>query len=466
MKRIFVIVLSVALVLVSAFCVSAEGVQDSRTTATELLQADVYEVSCQDGDKVWMNSSYDRPELYIAQSKWVQYTWDASLFNLGFESLYMTFKVGTNMPPPSTVTLYSDIYQGRPFDGYLVTNSNGIYQYKFTIGGTTLSRLSVKVEWEGRVSGFTQIMSLKGFKNEVFEIDSASYSYYHTFFQSNKIEQIQDDYGSNYLLPLTYHYEAVDYNDQIYMGRAFYYLSQSQRKIRNPDSVVAFINAIDDEAEITVSLVDTINDNRVVTVLPYTVERVETRHTYDKYVSGQSYQWPISTYQVVIDTSSYDLAGYTIQICVEVYDFTGSGGRAIWVQFDSAFSVPPVADLPWYRVFFGWISEKYDMLGDKLNNILAALLPDNSGFSEEKEKAQEKADEITEMNEFMASIPKADPGSEDIDFDMQQFLLPASASVTSGTVMTTILGPHSWVVTIFSIIFTLALVAYVFFGKR
>lgn len=479
MKRIFPIIVTVLLLFTMfAFPVSAAGddagITDSRYEMVELVNSDFYTVRCLDGGSIWENNKYRLPTLYSVGSPWVQFRWNVSVFDIGFETLYLSLSTEGSV---SGVYLTTDIEQGKTITGYQISKVDNIHQYKFEVGKSTLSNIQIQVSFAGTPNANTRILSLVGTKNNAIQLTTSSYSIQQLVFKGDGIGYFTTDYASNVSYPIVYNESSQYIRTNAQVCEAFLYISWEQRKSRISDQLVVFVSCLDDTADFSVSLVDTGNANKLITTLPFTYYLNNSRKTYGNYTGSyeEEYNWPVKQFALVIDTGSYDIAHYSIQICSRVGKFHSAPDEsAFLVSYDSAFIVPSIAELPWYRVYFGW-NEKLltgfkDSMLSGLSDLSEAMASfsqsmnqDSSGLDNFQQNMQQSNQELTDISDAMASVDR--PDVSNVDFDFSKFLAPNGA-ITATSIMSAVMGPGQMIGTILLIVFSLALVAYVFFGKR
>lgn len=174
--------------------------------------------------------------------------------------------------------------------------------------------------------------------------------------------------------------------------------------------------------------------------------------------------------QITADLSGYDLKNMDIRLTfrIEPTEYSDTYNQTFWTC-ESIDIRLPVVDVPWYKVFWQWVSDKWTRVSDGTNKILTSIdnkisnLFGSSKVSQQLSNAGDAmSDQAVEMNQAQDQLNSIDKPSLDTNglFGTMLNFNPGGLKIL------TAITNNGQVTAMLVVVFTFALCGYIFFGKK
>ena len=412
---------------------------------------------------------FTKPFAFCDNASRVTYTWDATVYDEKFTGFYITVTAAVK---PDVVQIKQGSTIG-PHECTYLGGSGNIFQY-YVPNEYNINEFTVLIYYWSPVSCNVGILSVRGVRNSTVPINTCSYMFRTSFVnEAGVMENAIRDRGSNVSLPV----DCFWGTDDLFGGDLFLWVGPKHYTFQDVDSITFILHSSGPLLDyVGASIVD--DNDEVVAILPdellYT-QKVELVNYWDK--------WPYYTYEVTIDLSEVKFSGYWIQLAVALDPASyRDNGEQIGISCTSIFMTLPDFDTPWYQVFWNWLTDRLgnlqaltssaiasagnrivtfmDLAKDAIVHAINGDRDDMAAAGEFEDSVSDQASELDQMNQAM-QVEKPDPGSISADVNA---LVPGGVA-PAGNVLAVVTN-NSTVSTMLLLVVTIALVGYVFFGKK
>lgn len=451
MKLKRAIILLVVVSLTAAFLALPASAAVEGDQFVDVLPSPSYTRVINDGP----SQEFSKPYGWVSSSSSVSsasFTWDATVYDLKFTGYYIT--VTSDVQPSSLQFRY---YKSHSLvDCTFLGKSGNLYQYYVSSGGSNLGQCSVVFNFAtpGQIVFGTNVgvLAVRGVRKSTVSINQCSYMFRTSYVnEAGILETAVRDRGSGVSLPV----DCFWGTDDLFSGDLFLWVGPKHYTFQDVDSITFILHSSGPLLDyVGASIVD--NNDEVVAALSdellYT-QKVELVNYWD--------QWPYYAYEVTIDLSEVQFSGYWIQLAVSLDPASyRENGEQIGISCTSIFMTLPDIDTPWYQVFWNWLSKHTTNLTNKIISAIKGDKSDQSAADNFNDQVSQQATELEQMNQAM-QVEKPDPGSISADVNA---LIPGGVA-PAGNVLAVVTN-NSTVSTMLLLVVTIALVGYVFFGKK
>lgn len=445
----------VLIVSVMAFPASAQNALPD--TFVDVLPAGEYEVKTGDGSFV----SVDRSWVYVTEQSSAVIKWNAAVQDIKFHQYYITIQM-TGTPSTIKVNLNSSHSVYAEYIGH----SDGIYQYRFTSLNSNINDVSVTANWSYTYTGNFNILSFYGRRSYSDPVNEVSYRFRYGVFNSSGIDYVIHSYGNYETIPNNFWYSGYYPNDELFRGELFLWIDHTYLELAYADRATILIQSICPITDFGFSIVD--NATTTIAVLPGSL----TENATGTVAVGDVVR-PVYAYQFTADLSGFSLdPGYKLQFYASCDSSFYRDLNTLAVQFN-VISIAlgyPVSEIPWYQTMHSWINNSITSNTDRLVGVIGSLggaLDDPESLTDVNDIdniVADKEQQAASIKDKMNSVSKPDPGSvSSSSVDVSSIISASSAPLVMSALTG---GPEGFVVTLLLLVFTFALVGYIFFGKR
>lgn len=473
-KRYISLILCIA-VFVSCFCVSAGAAQIETENDTGLLHFDLLqatEYSFILNNREIMEST---PAHYFTSSNnvdLISIKWESG-HNRNFSKVIVALN---STKKPAAVR-----FEGRELtfinkiDYSLV---NDVYFYELPSPTPFGIDLELDVEFSEIYTGFFGVYSIVGLLDTAQSIKNLDIYREDYFLVTEGYEFTEADPIKNKTLPYTF---------SKFDEESGYYRSQF-RFIVDGD---VFVTPLVDHASFLfttccstishhVSLISKNSNGSDVNNLKYNLSEFFEWGASGDYFQGYGEFQYYKTFQIDVDLSGFDMSKFDLMVSVGVDTITETNG------FDPCYAdlslrsvsyVPFVENVPWYKTFFGslfvgisnWFNTIYGTIDtfwqsvtgnfDLLFVKLEEYFGNDGELAEAGDQMQQQAGEMQQANEYLDSVDRPDVSAD--------LLLDGYLSFNSNSLaILSVFSSNAYVTQLLVVVFTFALTAFVFFGKR
>lgn len=435
----------------SASAVTDDSIQD---TYVNILPAASYVIS--DGSDIFTSSN---SVVYLTEKTYAKISWQADVYDKKFNEYYITIQM-TGKPQSVYVSLNPSHRTQAVFSG----SHGDLYQYSFTSYHSNISEMYVEVFMGRSYTGNFNILSFIAMRDYSFQVESASYRFRYGLFNDSGYDLIIHSSGSA-SIPNNFWYSMADPNDNLFCGELFLWFDAGSLSMNYADSVSILIQSICPLDQGTFSIVD--SGYSTVAVLETNIISTSTGT-----VAVGDIVKPLYAYQVTADLSGYALtSGQKIQFYgnVDAGFYRNLNTKAVQFNVVSVGFSYPVEATPWYQVMYNWLAGSMNYNNAQL---LTAIYGISSGDDYEtmqdiqdiNSSVANKQNQANAINDKMNSVSKPNPsdvttGTPDISGILSGSSAPLVMSTITG-------GGNGIIVTVLLLVFTFALVGFIFFGKR
>lgn len=392
----------------------------------------------------------------------VGWEWNAAGYDNKFDGYYITV-YSTSPIDFFTVKLNSG-FQVRTTDFKISGNTYSLY---VSSRNYNLSQIRITGHFDDAITAVSYgITSCFGVRDVDLDISNLSYRFTYAWYDTGKVTQVVKSYGSSVPLPIDNTYELYDPSQQLDDLTSFFWLPQNLRPLEYAKSIQFLVSTpVDISAEL--ALVDPSTNNRILTVFDGTITEVTSSFKYDNTI-----QYYEDFYLLSFDLEGYTLGDYMLQLSVTAPSFftNGADNRAVHLTMHACSMTPVVTNTPWYQIYYSWVKGDLTSITDRVVNAIGSLgssLNDPESMQDVQDinnSVANKQDQANVINDKMNSVTKPNPsdvtsGTPDISGILSGSSAPLVMSTITG-------GGNGIFVTVLLLVFTFALVGFIFFGKR
>lgn len=355
---LFLAVVSFALCIIPA---EAADLSDSEKLMFDLFTAASYTVF-QDNESV---GASENPRNYFAGASSTGFQWQV---NGDYTFSYCYFTVNMFNKPKSMKVKF--FLTDNWTEAELVGQDGNLYQYRVKCGRNA-SYIRVQADWTiytGNMNIYS-FVGIRDFSDQLENLDVVNRVWRARLDDSSPTGYYSEVATENRLYNVAVPYEfkkAYDVTGYNYLYTRFYV--DIPPDMRNYDLVneLGFIIGTSDlGVDFTVQLLDSSG----------TIKHILTPFVSDSFsfnaISAGNFKYPMSYYQVVCDLSGYDLDDLTIRLEFSAEPVTASNTQeVVWYKIYNAYMTPYIEDLPWYKVFWNWLSRKWDSVTSSIKNTI------------------------------------------------------------------------------------------------
>lgn len=448
MKRIFTIMLALCL-CVPLVAINAAADSLSGDSFVNILPSDSYDRYFNDS----FESTQDKAYSYCSALNSVGYKWNCNIYDMSFYGGYFT--VIADRRPDS---LFCIPYSNGPSYLCEYVGSTGRFHQYYLNARVNFRDLYIKAVWDSSYTGNFGIASAQMVRNDADSVDTAHFTLSYRTLASGEdgVAEISVN-NEKWSLPKGFTVAALQLYDvncfvDVYPDERAFDSAQSISLLLNMDGPVA-------TADVGAALLDM--SKNTVTVL-----NVDNSVVANTEISDTEDQWHTYSCKLTADLSNLDLQDRIIRFYIPFDRLESQGSYHTTFNIAAISMLAPETVVPWYQVFFGWM---YDLIHDTTDTISAGIdrvvdaLSGGNQINQELNNAgqsmSDQADQMQQANDQMSAVsrPELDPNGlfdQFVNFD------PGGLSLLS--VITT----NTYVTPMLVLVFTFALAAYVFFGKR
>lgn len=449
MKRLISILLIVCL-LPALLAVPAMGAEASPASVYDLLPAADYQITDNNGNA----QSSTSPSGWFSNILSVDFVWEHTV-SFTLERVYLGVKATTQ---PSDVQIWSG---GKYVSCEMTSCANSIYYYAFD-NMTAMADYKVRVKFDSWYTGTLAVTSFYGFVDNAIEVSSCKYFTNVVIASptSGWSEHIVNDSGTA-LLPVASHWNGpYDYIQEEFMDYAECYYKVSA-PIDYAQSVSWLVYAVGDIGNVGVRLEK--SDGNILYAVPSVVEPCGDSQIV---VNLSAYSHRLKTYQITADLQGYDLSDCVVTLSYEVepvaFDTAIPYFWGFYSQLTACSFLPMGAPQGAIDRFIGWIKPHLNDIEGSLEEIAGAMQATEPGSEEYGDKMQEASDRMNNAASAMDSVSR--PGPDSINTNISGLVDSSSAALAISPLRS--IFSSSTLFPVFLIAFSLALAAYVLFGKR
>lgn len=346
---------------------------------------------------------------------------------------------------PLTVTF--NLYDGRTVTPTLVNKVGKFYYYNYVHSNAfDYGRFSVDATWSSSYTGAFRIVNCYGYVPDAFSIDTVDIYADRETYSSSEWDVTRIVSAPNSNLPYSNSYSYPGANYCIYTINVPIPVSNASSLSFNFTSLGSVLL----NSGITAGVY---RGGTLVYQLP--IDVIEGMGLNGNL--GDAGSAVLYSYTVNVDLDGVDLSNYIIKLKIEL-DTVEAGGR-----YQSIFNLSKICykqnsyNYPWYRRFYNWISAKmtagYQSIVDAING------DGNSEMDNAADQMEGAANDLNQSaNAFdQVETPDIDAGALTSDF--------TNFSV-SGLAVLGVITANPYVTSLLVLVFTFALCAYIFFGKK
>lgn len=163
------------------------------------------------------------------------------------------------------------------------------------------------------------------------------------------------------------------------------------------------------------------------------------------------------SYTCNADLSGVDLTGCQIKVKVEIDSFENDGIHLSKINFLDFAYKQNVYSIPWYLQFYNWITAK---MTAGYQSIVDAIKGDsNTEMNEATDQMEGAANDFKESSDAFEQVETPDIDAGALTGDLTNFSV-------SGLAVLGVITANPYVTSLLVLVFTFALCAYIFFGKK
>lgn len=440
MKRFLSLFLAAAVLISCLFIsVSAESVESASSFESSFVDLlDTIEwIAFIDGEE---HSTRPLPSIYPNNASSVRLRWrcDTTANLVGFNfCLYMD-------RAPETVTF--SLYDGRTVTPTLVSTVGKFYYYNYVHSNAfDYGNFSVEASWSSAYTGAFRIVNCYGYVPDAFLIEQGDV--YHDVEYNDggwRVDRLDS-------LPGTTFPKTIDYAYQI----SFFSMYTINLKLPVSNASSLSFNFT--------SLGSTVNESGVTVgvykgaTLQYQlpIELIQGMGINTNLVDGE--KAVLYSYTCNVDLDGVDLSDYIIKIKIEIDSWYSSPLYQTQINLVKFAYKQSVYNYPWYRRFYNWISAKmtagYQSIVDAING------EGNEEMEEAGNQMQGAADDLNQSADAFDQVETPDIDAGALTGDLTNFSV-------SGLAVLGVITANPYVTSLLVLVFTFALCAYIFFGKK
>ena len=348
---------------------------------------------------------------------------------------------------PSSLTF--NLYDGRSVTPTLVNQVGKFYYYSYTHSTAfDYGFFTVSASWSASYTGAFRIVNCFGYLPDSFSIDSLDF--YHDI-EYNLPSNGTDYWYVDRVASVTN--AAIPYSDT-YASRTNYinaYTLNVNLPVSNASSFSFNFTCLGSVLFDSLT-VGVYRGATLVYQLP--VEVIEGLGINASLVDDQ--KAILYSYTCNVDLSGVDLSNYILKIKIETDSWENDGLNHSRLNLTKFAYKQESYNYPWYRRFYNWISVK---MTAGYQSIVDAINGDGSAVDEAGQAMQGAADDLNSSANAFDQVETPDIDASTITGDFTQFN-------ASGLAVLAVMTGNPYVTSLLVLVFTFALCAYIFFGKR
>lgn len=449
MKR-FLSMLLIVCLLPGLLAVPAMGAEAAPAAVYDLLTAVEY-------TRADDNGFYDissRCSLYLTQSKTAEFSWVPPV---SFKIDRIELAVQSGWRPMSV-----EIWDGGKFVECTYKSSYDGIHYFYLDGQSAVSPYRVRVTFMVPFTGTVALRSMYGYVDRA--IDVVSCDYFTNVLVGDPVlgyrYLIGNDAGTS-MLPVASQwdgpYEYVD-DDVMLYAECYYKVTCLAGYAQSISYLVYTVGEIDN---VGVRLEKP--DGNIITAVSSAVEQCGDSQII---VDFQEESYRAKVYLISADLNGYDLSDCVVTLSYEVAPVHASAflyyGQGFYSQLTAAAFVPMVSEDGMFSRFSSWLGSHLDDIQSSLDKIADSMTATEPGSENYADKMQDASDRMNNAAAAMDSVSR--PGVDSINSNLSGLVDSSSAALAIAPLSS--IFSSSTLFPVFLLAFSLALAAYVLFGKR
>lgn len=405
---------------------------------------------------------YDNPSLYLTNASSAGWRWNAISYNKVYGEFVFTIFCTTQ---PSTVRFVP--YPGGNYyeAEYL---GSGYHSYQYKVKRTVdISYPQIIAEWNSAYTGTYAIRDCVGILDTGVTANPISY---YAYTDVNDLGDTSISSNNSLSVPGVLIQSILSQNG-LYVD---FWVRDTRCPLDMPASVVANVISLCDDLTFGAYL----SSNCTVA----TLQDVDILHTFRveqiKSLTSATYitdSVPFYSYYVVVDTAGVDFGDGAFHITA-----SSDSVNQPYFEVSGLYFEVPVAETPWYKTFFGWISGAMDSMLNGIKNFFSPILSGidstledmldalTSGSAEQQEQVADDSAQMADDGEKLGTlvddmkVDQPDVSASDLSVDnlvdgndLQLYTAPFLNLWDNPTLMA-----------ILTMVVSLVLVSFVFFGKK
>ena len=449
MKRFLSILLIVAL-LPGLLAVPAMGAEAAPASVYDLLNAVEYARSDSNG----ISSVSPRTSIWVEDAVYAEFSWTAPV---AFEVDRVVLSLEAHKKP-SSVKIW---YGGQYVDFTYESSHSGVHYY-FIDDLPALSPYRVRVVYDTGFTGTIALRSMHGYVDRAIEVSSCNYftNVVVASPTSGWSEHIVNDSGSALLPVSSYWNGPYDYIQEEFMDYAecFYKVSSP---IDYAQSASWLVYAVGDIGNVGVRLEK--SDGSILYAVPSVVESCGDSQIV---VTLSAYSHRLKIYRITADLQGYDLSNCVVTLSYEVepvaFDTAIPYFWGFYSQLTACAFMPMQSDGGILPRFVSWLGSHLSEIEGSLDEIADAMQATSPGSEDYSDKMQDASDRLDNAAGVLDSVAR--PGFDSINSNLSGLVDSSSAALAIAPLSA--IFSSSTLFPVFLLAFSLALAAYVLFGKR
>lgn len=354
-----------------------------------------------------------------------------------------------------------------------------VYFYEYSNPTPFSISLELDVEFSDVYSGFFGIYSVVGLLDAAQSINSVNVTRYDEFHGAEGFWNDQNLTG-NKSLPYVFDTDFEVY-DGAYYGSTFDFVIDGDSFV-SPlvTDFSCLFSTPSNDVYARISLISKDSSIKNVENIKFNLnETIQYGMSADEYLAPGEFEW-INSVQLTADLSGFDMSKYDILIWFQIepvkMEYQGLNAYAS-LTFHSVSYVPFIENTPWYKTFFGslfgGISSRLSTIYETIANFwdsvtgnfthlfekLEQYFGNDGELAQAGDQMSQQADQMQQANDSLNALdkPQLQPDSlfdSFLNFD------------TGGLVILSAFTSNAYITQLLVVVFTFALGAFVFFGKR
>lgn len=343
-------------------CIIPAEAADTGTISSDLFTAPYY--------NVFKNNEYlyetDKPSVYFENCYAAGYSWPVYTDYI-YEYCYFTLY--SSQVPRNVRVKY---FEGDSYETAEYTGSNGNFRFYKVKCGTNIGFIRVNVEYSS-YTGACSLYSFLGIKDVAEELDKlyVRQRIWRADVDSSSPNGYYGDYETVSLgaqnIPFSVRGSYSEQNYTYVVDRVYFDVLPSYRAADVCSSIGFVVSTSDLDSLPEIALVD--DDGHVVHV----IECNSVNTCAFGSVKFGDYYWPQNVIEVTADLTGYDLTDLTIRLSFDIKPLQSDSTKVdTWYKCVSAWITPYIEELPWYKVFWNWLSAKWNSVTSSINNAISS----------------------------------------------------------------------------------------------
>lgn len=416
-----------------------------------LLPADTYLVKTGTAD--YVESDYPGG---TGINSMVQIRWNNSVASTSIRYIYFNIRASVTI----TTVRFSEYGESVPPTCEYMGTYDGLYQFRMPTESFNFSQFYLRIHFGSESNVNVLVESCYGLALDNIPITYANHNSYYRYFDHSSGESVPTQrhaQGGVIYFPYTcnirkevYPNTSFEWNYQINILEIY----GTYLDFRNV-SEVSILIVSSSITDASVSL----NVGGVKEVIPSSLQWMGSAHSWPDWTE-EFYRWPLQYYELTFDLTGYDLTGPNA--CAYIYfdnspfPYDANWEYVYWSVL-GAFYKPYIPEVPWYQTFWTWVKGGFTSVTDTLQSLLG----DSSGGAL-SDAGSEMSDQAAEMNEAQAQLDAVERPTVDSDSLLGNII----NFDTGGLNILSAITSNHYTTSLMVVVFTFALCAYIFFGKK